>query len=181
MGPSSAMRLIFFSPLPRGCQAHVRANSSFILSAQEMNHRCNLIRLLQNPAQCATSVLFVGALSVALPFSEATDSLFRALQKAELSAASKTNCCFGSVDISLALVLVSGCTGQAGSPAVPVYGNARVRARTLGFARVNECVRSRACVRVCEWERSDRRTHFGELSVSVSLSVSKAASSCRSS
>lgn len=46
----------FFSPLPRGCQAHVRANSSFILSAQEMNHRCNLIRLLQNPAQCATSL-----------------------------------------------------------------------------------------------------------------------------
>lgn len=118
---------------------------------------------------------------MALPFSEATDSLFRALQKAALSAASKTNCCFCAVDISLALVLVSGCTGQAGSPAVPVYGNARVRARTLGFARVNECVRSRACVRVCEWERSDRRTHFGELSVSVSLSVSKAASSCRSS
>lgn len=140
-----------------------------------MNHRCNLIRLLHNPAQCATSLCFLwGHCQWTLPFSEATDSLFRALQKAALSAASKTNCCFSAVDISLALVLVSGCTGQAGSPAVPVYGNARVRARTLGFARVNECVRSRACVRVCvrvcEWERSDRRTHFGELSVSLSHS-----------
>ncbi len=63
MGPSSVMQLIFFPP--RGCQAHRGANNSFILSAQEMNHRCNLIRLCHNLALCVTALFVrrVGAVS----------------------------------------------------------------------------------------------------------------------
>lgn len=46
------------------CQAHQGANNSFILSAQEMNHRCNLIRLCHNPALCVTALFFAPVLAL---------------------------------------------------------------------------------------------------------------------
>lgn len=60
VGPSAAMQLNF--SLPQRCQAHHGANSSFILSGQEMNHRCNLIRLCHNPALCVTALSFLALL-----------------------------------------------------------------------------------------------------------------------
>lgn len=62
MGPSAAMQfflfVFFFFCHGDARLTVVGANNSFILSAQEMNHRCNLIRLCHNLTLCATALFF---------------------------------------------------------------------------------------------------------------------------
>lgn len=179
--------------LSRGCQAHRGANNSFILSAQEMNHRCNLIRLCHNLALRVSALLFAPVLAPLVDSAILSlQTVYLELSKPEHTGARAAGTVLsgGSDGERLNVILASHfCAAMAAPPCL--YGNVCVRVRMcacvyvgLVRARVRGYIRSRARARV--WERS-KRTHFAGslpsrlLSLSVSLSVSKAASSCRSS
>lgn len=135
MGPSSAMQFFggFFACHGDARLTVVGANNSFILSAQEMNHRCNLIRLCHNLALCATALFFRACVGTV---SGLCHSLYTQFNP-------------GSPKLSTpALVLVTALSGGSnGGRIIVILASYFMRCIGLyGNVCVHVCLRARACV-----------------------------------